>query len=549
MLPVMWTDGRDLDWDLTPTQALRRWPVERGVVLLHSGRWHPRWARWSVLAEPTEVHAWPQEKAGDPVAALGERIDDPALHMGWVSYDIGRSIERLPDPPPDDRGWPVWEWMRCDGWLVHDTRSGRWTAHGSYSATPPPLLDEPTRATWRCGDRRSSLPGEAYEAAVAAGVEYIAAGDIFQVNLAQRLTRSFDGDPGATRALYARLAEVSPAWYGAYLELPGGRRLLSTSPELFLDLDAQRNVTTRPIKGTRPADTPAAELRGSEKDAAELHMIVDLLRNDLGRVCEYGSVRVTQPREIEHHPTVQHTTATITGRLHPTRTTADLLRATLPGGSITGAPKVRAMQIIDELEPVRRGPYCGAIGMSRGGHAAAEPRHPHAGRHARYSRGGGAGDGRDGLRGGGGHRRRLRARRRASRDAGEGGGDGAGAGSTHIAPGLPGAVGSRHIAPGVPGAVASPAVRRVSINGPGQARGYMDEPAAAGVVRWFHAAAPAHSPPAPPAGVAVAGDAAVARRVSGGGNPLDRGDAGRTTARDGPGGGADPAARRGVAAG
>lgn len=141
------------------------------------------------------------------------------------------------------------------------------------------------------------------------------------------------------------------------------RSLASVSPELFLQVDAQGNVMTRPIKGTRPADVDVSELLNSAKDIAELTMIVDLIRNDLGRVCDYGSVRVLDPRSIESHPTVHHGVAAIVGRLHPEKDIVDLLRATMPGGSITGAPKIRAMQIIDELEPHIRGPYCGAMGM------------------------------------------------------------------------------------------------------------------------------------------------------------------------------------------
>ena len=189
------------------------------------------------------------------------------------------------------------------------------------------------------------------------------------MNLAQRFTADFHGTfPLAQRSLFRRLASLSPAWYGAYIEtaaespdsLP--RVLCSTSPELFLEAAADGRVITRPIKGTRPAGVDPKELLDSEKDRAELNMIVDLLRNDLGRVCAYGSIRVDEPRVIESHPTVHHGVATISGRLHPSMDLVDLLRAALPGGSITGAPKVRAMQIIDELEPVRRGPYCGCIG-------------------------------------------------------------------------------------------------------------------------------------------------------------------------------------------
>src|SRR5262249_4999701 len=139
--------------------------------------------------------------------------------------------------------------------------------------------------------------------------------------------------------------------------------LISNSPELFLRVTPDRHVLTRPIKGTRPrAPGMEIELRDSAKDQAELAMIVDLERNDLGRVCEIGSVHVVEPRAIEAHPTVYHGVATIEGTLRRDVSFVDLLRATFPGGSVTGAPKIRAMQIIDQLEPVARGPYCGAIG-------------------------------------------------------------------------------------------------------------------------------------------------------------------------------------------
>ena len=156
----------------------------------------------------------------------------------------------------------------------------------------------------------------------------------------------------------------SGAHYGACLEFPHDHNLLSLSPELFFQIDAAtRTITTRPIKGTRPEAASAQELEHSAKDAAELHMIVDLMRNDLGRICEYGTVRVLDPRSIETHPTVHHGVSEITGHLRADISFGDILRATFPGGSVTGAPKIRAMQIIDALEPVRRGPYCGAIGF------------------------------------------------------------------------------------------------------------------------------------------------------------------------------------------
>ncbi len=215
---------------------------------------------------------------------------------------------------------------------------------------------------------------------VGRGLQYIGAGDVFQVNLSHRMSAGFRGEP---RGWYAEVAGASPAWYGAYLELRGEvgevgkgvRTLASWSPELFLEVEGGRGeggggrrVVTRPIKGTLASSGLASALEGSGKDAAELHMIVDLMRNDLGRVCRFGSVRVEERRAIETHPTVHHGVATVAGELREGVTVTDLLRATFPGGSVTGVPKVRAMQIIEEVEPVGRGAYCGGIGLfHRGG--------------------------------------------------------------------------------------------------------------------------------------------------------------------------------------
>lgn len=202
-----------------------------------------------------------------------------------------------------------------------------------------------------------------YQAAVQRAIDYIAAGDIFQVNLSQRFTA---GLPDLPRHIYQRLLDRTPAWFGACLDY-GDHALLSNSPELFLRIQPThqglRRVLTRPIKGTRPRRPGMhQQLHDSIKDQAELNMIVDLERNDLGRICQIGSVKVTQPRTIEPHPTVYHGVATVQGLLRDDVSFVDLLRATFPGGSITGAPKIRAMQIIDQLEPTQRGPYCGAIG-------------------------------------------------------------------------------------------------------------------------------------------------------------------------------------------
>jgi para-aminobenzoate synthetase component 1 len=197
-------------------------------------------------------------------------------------------------------------------------------------------------------------------------LEHIRAGDIYQVNLAQRFTVPL---AESAETLYHRLRAANPAPFAAFLDA-GEFQVVSASPERFLLYDpATRRVETRPIKGTRPRGaTPAAdarlraELLASQKDAAELVMIVDLERNDLGRVCEYGTVRVPDLRRVEAYPTVFHTVATVEGQLHEGRTVPGLIRATFPGGSITGAPKIRAMQIIEELEGLRRHVYCGAIG-------------------------------------------------------------------------------------------------------------------------------------------------------------------------------------------
>jgi para-aminobenzoate synthetase component 1 len=193
--------------------------------------------------------------------------------------------------------------------------------------------------------------------------DYIREGDCYQVNLAQRFRAQTSHDAWA---LYQRIRLVNPAPYGALLEYPFGE-VLSSSPEQFLCVQEGR-VQTRPIKGTRPRGHDAesdralrAQLLSSEKDRAENLMIVDLLRNDLGKVCEPGSIAVPGLFEIESFATVHHLVSTVTGRLRAGKDAIDLLAGCFPGGSITGAPKMRAMQIIDELEPVRREVYCGSV--------------------------------------------------------------------------------------------------------------------------------------------------------------------------------------------
>jgi anthranilate/para-aminobenzoate synthase component I len=259
--------------------------------------------------------------------------------IGYLSYDLGRCFERLPVIAKDRLGTPLFI-------FGHSPAGPDARARGSWIAARSSALT-------------STFSRDAYTQAVQRAINYIAAGDVFQVNLSQMFTAPARQ---RSREIFQRLHEAAPAPYGAFLSFDE-IDLISNSPELFLRVTPDRRVITRPIKGTRPRGPGMQEqLRDSVKDQAELNMIVDLERNDLGRVCEIGSVRVTEPRVIEAHPTVYHGVATIEGTLRSNVTFLDLLRATFPGGSVTGAPKIRAMEIIEALEPIRRGPYCGAIG-------------------------------------------------------------------------------------------------------------------------------------------------------------------------------------------
>ncbi|MFZ5828121.1 MAG: aminodeoxychorismate synthase component I [Bacillota bacterium] len=304
----------------------------------------------------------------------------PGGAVGYLAYDLGRQIERLPELARDDLNLPdvhlgfydvvvALDHQRGEAFLVVAPLAGReaeamakarrWAA-AMKRAEPLPDLG-PVAPGRRAV---SSYRRAEYLAAVERALDYIGAGDIFQVNLAQRF--SCPWEEGGWQ-LYRRLRAGTPAPFAAFLDM-GSWQVVSGSPERFITV-RDGIIETRPIKGTRPrGKTPeedqanAAELLASEKDAAELVMIVDLQRNDLGRVCEYGTVTVPDLRRLEATPNVWHTVATVEGRLRPGVTAREIIRATFPGGSITGAPKVRAMEIIEELEPVRRGVYTGAIG-------------------------------------------------------------------------------------------------------------------------------------------------------------------------------------------
>jgi len=313
--------------------------------------------------------------------------------IGYVGYEIGRLIERLPSRAVADTALPDLRLAFYDAVLVADTRTGNaWLVELKFGAPAPReagaaagrlrelLARGDARDRAGCPapqakprgkpfDARSNFTPDQYRQAVGRCVEYIAAGDIFQVNLSQRFEIP---DAPDARDVYRVLRRRNPACYAGYVEFAAGTRrcaVLSSSPELFLRVRG-RSIVTRPIKGTRRrpgrprADAAMrTDLVKSPKDNAELAMIVDLLRNDLGRVCQYGTIRVAEPATLEDHPTVFHLVATVTGELRPDVGAAELLQATFPGGSITGAPKIRAMEIIDELEGVARGVYTGCLGI------------------------------------------------------------------------------------------------------------------------------------------------------------------------------------------
>jgi len=352
---VLSSKGRSIR--LVEGDAERRW------------RGNPFEALRSLLAQ----HAAP---GGSPARGAGAApIPFTGGAVGYLGYDLCHFIERLRRTAIDDIELPDLHFALYDSVAAYDHETGHWYAASSNGEEAVARLDE-CLASAVPDERFAGLAAsrgplclnftrEGYLAAIARAKEYIAAGDIFQVNLSQRFETALAVPPAE---LYRRLRRANPAPFAAYLSLGDEGAVLSSSPERFLKV-AGGHVETRPIKGTRPRGaTPAedqrlaAELLASPKDAAELTMIVDLERNDLGRVCDYGSVVVTEHKALEAYASVFHLVSTVEGRLHEGRDLVDLLKATFPGGSITGAPKVRAMEIIDELEPTQRSVYTGSIG-------------------------------------------------------------------------------------------------------------------------------------------------------------------------------------------
>jgi len=297
--------------------------------------------------------------------------------LGYFAYDLGRRFEQLPSHARAEEKMPemavgIYDWavvvdhLERRSWLVGQGRDPEtdWKWNRLVAQFSAPLAERSRQPFRITGPLASNLTRESYARRFRRVIDFIHAGDCYQINLAQRFSAPASGDPWSA---YQALRIVNPAPYSAYLRTPYGS-VLSSSPERFLKV---RNgvVETKPIKGTRPrAGHPRldseriAELQASGKDRAENVMIVDLLRNDLSKNCETGSVKVPRLFEVESFATVHHLVSTVTGTLRADRDALDLLRGCFPGGSITGAPKLRAMQIIEELEPQRRGVYCGAIG-------------------------------------------------------------------------------------------------------------------------------------------------------------------------------------------
>jgi para-aminobenzoate synthetase component 1 len=337
-----------------------------------------------LLARGDRVSLWREGRErtfrGNPFDALAQLLGEQKLEnpgglplpcgaVGAFGYDLGQHLERLPRRAEDDLDFPdlvlgFYDELTCldaaDGSATRVELGTRFTRR----AIEPGAYAEAFGAGVSTARPGPTFNRERYLAAVSRVREYIAAGDVYQVNLSQRF-HARSGRPPFE--IYEALRAASPAPYAAFLQF-GRRALLSASPEQFLEL-RERRLLTRPIKGTRRRGaTPEEDRRlvqdllANPKDDAELAMIVDLERNDLGRVCEPGSVAVDVPKALENHPTVHHLSATIEGRLRAGAGPVDVLRATFPGGSVTGAPKIRAMEIIDELEPTRRAFYTGAIG-------------------------------------------------------------------------------------------------------------------------------------------------------------------------------------------
>lgn len=390
----------ELLYQSDPTVMFGRLAHEPWAMLLDSGYPHINRGRYDIIAARpvktlttfgTETLIESAEDTtrsqADPFKlvreALGERrINHSGLPfcggaLGYFAYDLGRRVEALPVTAKHDIGLPdmavgIYDWAvvidhhQRRSWLVSDSSDADAdeqlnSVRVLLTESIPDTRLDPFHIE---SGVRANMNADQYAHAFEAIKHYIREGDCYQVNLAQRFSVDVSGDPWPA---YLQLRSINPAPYAGFMRLPQGA-VLSSSPERFLKLEGNR-VETKPIKGTRARGTAgyedlavAEELIRSDKDRAENVMIVDLLRNDIGKNCVMGSVTVPKLFALESFATVHHLVSTVTGSLVPERHALDLLRGCFPGGSITGAPKVRAMEIIEELEPHRRSIYCGSLG-------------------------------------------------------------------------------------------------------------------------------------------------------------------------------------------
>ncbi|HEY1450454.1 MAG TPA: anthranilate synthase component I, partial [Solirubrobacteraceae bacterium] len=389
----------------TPVSAflkLRELAPGEPAFLLESAEQGQRVGRYSFIGvQPRGVLRWSLRDGGDPYALAAEQVarfdQAPAGEeappftggaVGFFGYDLVRTVEPLADANPDALGLPDMALMLSDLLVIFDHLKHTITilANADVDAEPDvelayaaavrsiaevrAQLAGPVPRPARPAERRahpefqSNMTRQHFEGMVARIVEYIYAGDAFQVVPSQRWSAPV---PVEAFSIYRGLRAVNPSPYMYYLDF-GDFQVAGASPEPLLTVNA-RHVSTRPIAGTRHrGDTPeedrriAAELLADEKERAEHMMLVDLGRNDLGRVCEYGTVAVDELMEIESYSHVMHIVSSVSGTLRADVGAMDALRSVLPAGTLSGAPKVRAMQIIDELEPIKRGGYGGAIG-------------------------------------------------------------------------------------------------------------------------------------------------------------------------------------------
>src|SRR5215212_262780 len=395
LIPITQTVIEDTE---TPVSAFLKLRGNGPAFLLESAEQGQKVGRWSFIGyRPRSVLRWSLGDGGDPYELASAevarhrqavRADLPPFAggaVGFFGYDCVRAVERLPGPNPDPQGLPDMALMFSDvlvafDHLKHTTTvlanvdsddvdagyaraveairevRGRLAGPLPRPAAPIPERPEPE---WT-----SNMPRETFEAMVARIIEYVHAGDAFQVVPSQRWTAEVPVEPFS---IYRGLRAVNPSPYMYFLDFEDFQ-LVGASPEPLLTVSGRR-AATRPIAGTRPRGTTADEdraiadeLLADEKERAEHVMLVDLGRNDLGRVCEYGSVEVETFMAVETYSHLMHIVSSVAGRLRPEVGPMDALRSILPAGTLSGAPKVRAMQIIDELEPVKRGAYGGAVG-------------------------------------------------------------------------------------------------------------------------------------------------------------------------------------------